>query len=76
MVIRSLIWKKKNEETMEHADFIIDPDGILTMILNEAVAYELKQHRPTHAQMLNKEILLIIRQLLFKLTKLNKVDLW
>ena len=33
---------------MEHADFIIDPDGILTMILNEAVAYELKQHKPTH----------------------------
>ena len=62
---------------MEHADFIIDPDGILTMILNEAVAYELKQHKPTEkAQMLNKEILLIIRQLLFKLTKLNKVDLW
>ena len=47
-MIRSLIWKKKNEETMEHADFIIDPDGILTMILNEAVAYELKQHKPTH----------------------------
>ena len=42
VVIRSLIWKKKNKETMEHADFIIDPDGILTMILNEAVAYELK----------------------------------
>ena len=40
-VIRSLIWKKKDDPTMEYADFIIDPDGVLSMILNEAVEYEI-----------------------------------
>ena len=47
VVIRSLIWKKKGDETMEYADFMIDPDGILSVLLNEAVAYELKSHRPS-----------------------------
>ena len=56
VVIRSLIWKKRDDPTVEYADFIIDPDGVLSMILNEAVEYEKNSHRPAQKQQFNKEI--------------------
>ena len=75
-VVRSLIWKARHEATVEHADFLIDPDGILSMVLNEAVAYELGGHRPPTEQQFNKEMQHVVKRLFTKLTKLNKIDLW
>ena len=43
-VVRSLIWKKRDDTKIEYADFLIDPDGVLSTILNEAVEYEINCH--------------------------------